>query len=143
MFNKSLKNITNYLQLELGNNISEAVRNMIHTTITIPAAPTPTPDHKDPKVIIPPSNIDIFQWKLKFTKALDRFDKYKENMAKAYVIMYHQCTPNLKNELETSDAFPAIHNNQNIIALLCIIQGLCCWYGASLGGTLCFINNPN
>ena len=59
-FNKSLKNVADYLQLELGNDVSEAVRNMTDTTITIPAAPTPTPDPKDPKVMIPPSNINIF-----------------------------------------------------------------------------------
>ena len=43
-FNKSLKNIADYLQLELGNNVSEAMRNMTDTTISIPAAPTPKPD---------------------------------------------------------------------------------------------------
>ena len=59
-FKKSLKNIANYLQLELGNDVSEAVRNMTDTMITIPAAPTPRPDPKDPKVMIPPSDIDIF-----------------------------------------------------------------------------------
>ena len=64
-FNKSLKNIANYPQLELGNDVSEAVRNMTDTTITIPAAPTPKPDPKDPTVMISSSNINIFQWKQK------------------------------------------------------------------------------
>ena len=64
-FNKSLKNITGYLQLELGNNM----------TITIPATPTPKPDPTDPNVMIPPSDIKIFQWKRKFTKASDCFNK--------------------------------------------------------------------
>ena len=77
-FDKSLKNIANHLQLELSNDVSEAVCNMTDTKITIPAAPTPKPDPKDPTVMIPPSNIDIFQWKHKFTKASDRLDKYKE-----------------------------------------------------------------
>ena len=65
-------------------------------------------------------------------KASDRSDKYKENMAKAYVIIYHQCAPNLKNEHEASDKFPAIHDGQDVIALLCIIQGLCCSYDARI-----------
>ena len=76
IFNKSLKNITDHLQLELGNNISEAVRNMTNMTITIPAAPTPKPYPKDPLVIIPPRDIDIFQRKCKFTKAWNCLDKY-------------------------------------------------------------------
>ena len=59
-FNKSLKNITDYLQLKLDNNILEAVCNMTNTIIDIPATPTPKPDPKDSKVMIPPSNIDIF-----------------------------------------------------------------------------------
>ena len=126
-FNKSLKNIADYLQLELGNNVLEANCNMTNTIIDISAAPTP---QKDSKVMIPLSNIDIFQWERKFNKAPDCFDKYEENMAKAYVIIYHQCSLNLKNELEASDAFPAIQDSQNVIALLRIIQGLCCSYDA-------------
>ena len=35
MFNKSLKNIANHLQLELGNDVSKAVHNMIATVIDI------------------------------------------------------------------------------------------------------------
>jgi hypothetical protein len=40
-FNKSLKNIANYLQLTLRNDASEAVRNMAPITITIPPPCSP------------------------------------------------------------------------------------------------------
>ena len=139
-FNKLLKNITDHLELELGNNFSEAVRNMTDTKITIPATPTPKPDPKDSTVMIPPSDINIFQWKCKFTKASDCLDKYEENTAKAYMIIYHQCTtPNLKNELEASDKFPAIRDSQDVIALLPIIQGLCCSYVARIQSVMATI----
>jgi hypothetical protein len=127
-FNKSLKNIADHLQLELGNDVSEAVRNMTATIIDIPGAPSPTQNPNDPTKTIPPTDVDIFQWKRKFTKASDRLDKYEENMAKAYLIIYHQCSPALKNDLEASTAFPAIRDSQNVIALLRMIQGLCCSY---------------
>ena len=52
-FNKSLKNIVDYLQLKIGNDVSEAVRNITNTTINIPDAPRPKPDPKISKVMIP------------------------------------------------------------------------------------------
>ena len=51
-------------------------------------------------------------------------------MARAYIIIFHQCTPSLKNELEATDNFPAICVAQDPIALLKLIQSLCCLYDA-------------
>ncbi len=53
-------------------------------------------------------------------------------MAKAYIIIYHQCSSNLKNDLEASDLFPSICQNQEVIGLLCLIQGLCCSYDTKI-----------
>jgi hypothetical protein len=39
-FNKSLQNIADYLQLNHGNNVSKAVRNLTPVTIIVPPAPT-------------------------------------------------------------------------------------------------------
>jgi hypothetical protein len=52
-FNKLLKNMADYLQLQHGSNVSEAVRNMTPTMITILATPTPQPDPTNPGNIIP------------------------------------------------------------------------------------------
>ena len=43
-FNKSLKNVANYLQLNHGNDVSKAVRNLTLVTITIPPKPVSQPD---------------------------------------------------------------------------------------------------
>jgi hypothetical protein len=59
-------------------------------------------------------------------------EKYDINIAKAYIIIYHQCSPNLKNDLNASDLFPSIRQNQDVIGLLCLIQGLCCSYDAKI-----------
>jgi len=110
-FNKSLKNIADYLQLIHDNDTSEAVRNMTPMIIDIPAVPTPKKDPNDNSKTIPVPELDIYQWKRKYTKACDKKDKYEENMTKAYIIVYHQCSPHLKNDLEASDAFAKIRQN--------------------------------
>ena len=51
-------------------------------------------------------------------------------MSRAYIIIFHQCTPSLKNKLEATDTFPAIWVAQDPIALLKLIQSLCCLYEA-------------
>jgi hypothetical protein len=45
-------------------------------------------------------------------------------------LIFHQCTPNLKNDVEAADAFSAIRVAQDLIALLKLIQSLCCSYDA-------------
>ncbi len=57
-FNNSIKIIANYLHLQHRGNMSEAVRNMTPTTITILATPTPQPDPTNPGNVIPVSEID-------------------------------------------------------------------------------------
>ena len=51
-------------------------------------------------------------------------------MVRAYIIIFHQCTPSLKNKIEATDNFPAICVGQDPIALLKLIQSLCCLYDA-------------
>jgi hypothetical protein len=46
-FNKSLKNIADYLQLNNGNDVSKAVRNMSPVIIAIPPMPVSKPDPKN------------------------------------------------------------------------------------------------
>jgi hypothetical protein len=80
--------------------------------------------------LIPVSEINRYLWKQAHTKVSERKEKYDKNMAKAYIIIYHQCSPNLKNDLEASDLFPSVRQNQDVIELLCLIQGLCFSYDA-------------
>jgi hypothetical protein len=63
IFNKSLKNIANYLQLNHCNVISEAVCNMTPANIILPDIPQPKPDPTKPGELIPVSKIDTYLWK--------------------------------------------------------------------------------
>ncbi len=110
-FNKSLKNIANYLQLNHGNNVSKAVCNTTPANIILPDIPQPKPDPTKPGKLIPVSEIDTYLCKQAHTNASERKEKYDKNMAKAYIIIYHQCSPNLKNDLKASDLFPSVCQN--------------------------------
>jgi hypothetical protein len=81
--------------------MSNSVRNMRPTTNKIPATPKPTIYPSNPNQIIPVSKIYTYLWKRVHTKAMDWLEKYEENMAKDYIIIYHQCSPALKNDLDT------------------------------------------
>jgi hypothetical protein len=81
-FNHSLKNIANYLQLQLGNDVSEAIRNMTPVPITIPPASTGQPDPNNPNATLPVTDIEFYLWKKGHAKATKRKDEYDEHMAK-------------------------------------------------------------
>ena len=51
-------------------------------------------------------------------------------MARAYIIIFYQCTLSLKNDLVATDTFLAIRVAQDPIALLKLILSLCCSYDA-------------
>jgi hypothetical protein len=135
-FNKSLKNITDYHQLNHGNDVSEAVQNFTPVTITVPPTPSGKPDPNDASKILPITEVDLYLWKHEHNKAQDCKDKYEENMTKAYIIVFHQCSPTLKNDLEASDTFSTIRSNQDVIGLLKLIQSLCCSYDAKTQGVM-------
>jgi hypothetical protein len=105
---------------------------MTPANIILSDIPQPKPDPTKLGELIPVSKIDTYLWKRALTKASERKEKYDENMAKAYIIIYHQCSPNLKNDLKASDLFPSIRQNQDVIGLLHLIQGLCCSYYAKI-----------
>ena len=81
VFNNSLRNIADHLQYDLGNDVSEACRNMTPAIITVPNEPQPQPDPNSPGTMIPPSANEIFIWKRNYNKMSDRLEKYEENMA--------------------------------------------------------------
>jgi hypothetical protein len=122
-FHHSLKHIADHLQLVHSNEALEAIRTMMPVTITILLVSTPQPDPNNPKgQLLPVSVIETYRLKEKHKKAIAKLDK----LACAYIIIFHQCTPSLKNEIKASDAFPTIRNQQDPIALLKLIQSVCC-----------------
>ncbi len=105
---------------------------MTLANIILPDIPQPKPNPTKPGELIPVSEIDTYLWKWAHTKASEHKEKYDENMAKAYIIIYNQCSPNLKNDLKASDLFPSIRRNQDVIRILHLVQGLCCSYDAKI-----------
>jgi hypothetical protein len=100
---------------------------MTPVIIDIPTVPQDKQDPDDPNNIIKVTDIDIYLWKEKHKKASAKLNKYKTDMARAVILIFHQCTPNLKNGIEAADTFPAIWVAQDPIMLLkLVIQSLCC-----------------
>jgi hypothetical protein len=52
IFNKSLKTLANYLQLNHGKDVSEAVCNMMPANIILPDIPQPKPDPNKPALVL-------------------------------------------------------------------------------------------
>jgi hypothetical protein len=107
-FNPSLKNIANYLQCQLRNDVSEAIRNMMPMPITIPPAPTGQPNPNNPNATLPVTDIEFCLWKQGHGKANKKKDEYKEHMAKAYIVIVQQCPPTICNKLEADNTFPTV-----------------------------------
>jgi hypothetical protein len=129
-FHCSLKHIADHLQLTCCNEVCKAICTMTPVVITIPPVPKGVKDPNDSsgQTILPVDDITIYLWKEKYKKASANLDKYEVDMARAYIIIFHQCTPSLKNELKATDSFPATRVAQDPIALLKLIQSLCCSY---------------
>ncbi len=105
---------------------------MTPANIILPDIPQPKPDRNKPRELIPVSKIDTYLWKQSHTKASERKEKHGKNIAEAYIVIYHQCSPNLKNDLKASDLSPSICQNQDVIGLPHLIQSLCCSYDAKI-----------
>ena len=60
-------------------------------------------------------------------------------MPKAYIHIYNQCLTNLKNDLGTSSAYPAVDTAKDPIGLLKLIQGLCCSYDSKMQSVMAMI----
>ena len=101
-FHRSLKHIADHFQLTCGNEVCEAIRTTTPVIITIPPVPTGTKDPNDSsgQTILPVDDITIYLWKEKHKNASAKLDKYEVDMARAHIIIFHQCTPSLKNELK-------------------------------------------
>ena len=81
---------------------------MTPVVIDIPDVPQDRQDPDDPNNIIKVTDIDIYLWKENHRKASAKLDKYKTDMASACIFIFHQCPPNLKNDIKAADTFPAI-----------------------------------
>jgi hypothetical protein len=63
-------------------------------------------------------------------KSIKKASAKLDDLARAFILIFHQCIPNLKNDIEAADTFPVIWVAQDPIMLLKLIQSLCCSYDA-------------
>ncbi len=80
--------------------------------------------------IIPITSMEEHVWKETHKKMAACKDKYYENNTKACIVIYNQCSNSLKSNLEASASFPSVDTIQDLIALLKLIQRLCCSYNS-------------
>ena len=64
-------------------------------------------------------------------------------MARAFIFIFHKCTPNLKNDIKAAVTFPAIRVAQDPIMLLKVIQSLCCSYNAKTQSVMATVASRN
>jgi hypothetical protein len=55
-----------------------------------------------------------------------RKDKYNDNKSDAWVLIYGQCTPKLKNKFKGTSEYEAPMKGNNVVQLLIMIEGCCC-----------------
>jgi hypothetical protein len=89
-----------------------------------------TPIKTDPNtnLPVPLASWEEYKWRQEYTEQSKKLKLYNDSMPKAYILLYNQCSTNLKNDLEASTAFPHVETLKNAIGLLKLIQGLCCSY---------------
>ena len=125
-FTRSLKGMANFLHTTYSAEVSEAILKMQMVVIDVDENPPQRVDGSG--VAIPLSSWEEYKWKKTYTEQSNRLKTYNESLPKAYIYIYNQCSTNLKNDLESSSAFPAIEAGKDPIGLLKLIQGLCCSY---------------
>ena len=62
-------------------------------------------------------------------------------MKTAYTIIFHQCSPALKTELEGTDKFAAIRASQDVISVLGLIKGFCCSFDIKTQGMMATVED--
>ena len=123
-FQHAVQGMADYLHTTYSADVGEAIRQMKEIIITLPSPPTPTTDASGN--LIPISSSDEYRWKLEYSDTNTRLKTYTSSMPKAYILIYNQCSTNLKNDLGTSSAYPKVNLAKNPVELLKLIQGLCC-----------------
>ena len=126
-FQHTLKGLANFMHTTYSAEVATAILKM--QPVTIPFEEEPTA-RKDPTTgqDIPLTSWDVHKWKEKYNEQLKTLKVYNDSMPKAYIYLYNQCSTNLKNDLEASNAFAQVKSSKDPIGLLKLIQGLCCSY---------------
>jgi hypothetical protein len=132
-FTKSLKNIETYIQMmnKIPDDIVKGIQKMKRPTFDRPEKPDKS------KCMDSVGNYDADEYDMvKFTRKEDwkliktREQKYQENKASAWVLVYNQCSSKMKVKLDGTSGYEQSKNDNDVIALLTKIQGYCCKFDA-------------
>ncbi len=132
-YSKSLKNIETYIQrtYKIPDDIVKAIQNM-----TKPAFDPPKKLDKA-SCTDASGNFDAdefemakFTWKEDWKIMKMREQKYQENEANAWALVYNQCSHELRVKLEGTSGYSACKTSSDVVALLTMIKGHCCQFDA-------------
>ena len=126
-FQRSLKGLANHLHTTYSAEVADAILKMQAVSIDVEDQP-PIKTDPNTNLPVPLASWEEYKWRQEYTKQSKKLKLYNNSMPKAYILLYNQCSTNLKNDLEASTAFPHVETSKDAIGLLKLIQGLCCSY---------------
>jgi hypothetical protein len=65
----------------------------------------------------------VFVWKEDYKSMKLRMDKYKGHKSNAWVLIYDQCSLELKNKLEGTEGYDGAKSANDVAKLLTMIRG--------------------
>ena len=126
-FQRSLKGLANHLHTTYSAEVADAILKMQAVSIDVEDQP-PIKTDPNTNLPVPLASWEEYKWRQEYTKQSKKLKLYNNSMPKAYILLYNQCSTNLKNDLEASTAFRHVETSKDAIGLLKLIQGLCCSY---------------
>jgi hypothetical protein len=70
----------------------------------------------------------VIAWKQDYKLIKSRMDKYKCNESNMWVLIYDQCSTELKNKLKRMQGYDTAKSGNNMAKLLTMICGYCCQF---------------
>jgi hypothetical protein len=110
--------------------IVKSIQQLKRPTLVFPAKPTKA-TCVDENNLFDKDEYEMakFTWKEEYKASLYRKERYKENKLNAWVLIYDQCSPELKNKLEGTSGYDGSKkDNYYVLALLMIIRRYCCQF---------------
>ncbi len=71
-----------------------------------------------------------FTWKEDWKLVKTRQQKYQENKANVWALVYNQCSNEMKVKLDRTSGYKQLKKDNDVIALLAMIRGDCCQWDA-------------
>ena len=98
-FTNSLKEVCNYVErtYDGGYDLAESITQRELKEFEEPEDPDD-----------PTNKVEVAKWSIKHTEYTKKVKQLNENAKKAYALIWHQCSPNLRSTLEGSDGYQAM-----------------------------------